>query len=124
MTVGHAGDAAVEGTDYESVSAFTITIAGGSTSGTGSFTLTPTDDSLAEGNEALSIEGSAGVLTVTGTSVTIEDDETASTGITLSADPDAVSEDANATAVTVTATLGDAARPSDTEVTVTVGAGG
>ena len=105
--------------------AFTITIAGGSTSGTGSFTLTPTDDSLAEGNEALSIEGSAGSLTVTGTSVTIEDDETASTGITLSARSGrGYREDANATAVTVTATLGDAARPSDTAVTVTVGHAG
>ena len=91
VTVGDAADAAVEGTDYESVSDFTITIAGGSTSGSGSFTLTPADDSLGEGDEALSIGGSAGTLTVTGTEVTIEDDETVSTAVTLTAAPDAVS---------------------------------
>ena len=42
------------------------------------------DDSLVEGDEALSIEGSAAGLSVTGTAVTIEDDETASTEVTLS----------------------------------------
>ena len=122
VTVGSGADAAVEGTDYQSVSDLTITIAAGSTSGAGTFTLTPVDDALAEGDEELSLNGSASGLTVAGASVTITDDETASTEVTLSASPSSVSEDAGATVVTVTAALDADAFPADTVVTVSVGA--
>ena len=60
-------------------------------------------------------------LTVTGTEVTITDDETASTSVALTVDPATVGEDAAAT--TVTATLNEAARAEAIEVTVSVGSG-
>ena len=48
VAVGDTGTA-TSGTDYAAVSDFTITIAANKTSGTGSFTLTPTDDTALEG---------------------------------------------------------------------------
>ena len=121
VAVGAAGDGAAEGTDYAAVPDFTVTIAAGSTTGSGTFTLTPTDDNLAEGDETLSLTGSAGGLAVTGTALTIADDETVSTGVTLSVTPESVREDAGGTTVTVTAELDADARPSATPVTVAVG---
>ena len=76
------------------MSDFTVTIGAGATSGTGTFTLTPTQDSLGEGDETISVGGSTTVaeLTVRGTELTLVDDETSSTVITLSANPAAVGE--------------------------------
>ena len=76
VSLGAAGDAATEGADYAAVPDFTVTIPGGATSGSAAFTLTPTDDDLAEGDETLSVTGAAAGLTVTGTELTITDDET------------------------------------------------
>ncbi len=124
VAVGSAGDGAAEGTDYATVPDLTVTIPAGSTSGTATFTLTPTDDSLGEGDETLSVTGTADGLTVTGTALTIADDETVSTGVTLTVVPASVGENAGATGVTVTATLDEDARPAETAVTVAVGAAG
>ena len=77
---GGRGDSATEGTDYATVSNFTVTIGANATSGTGTFTLTPTQDLLVEGDETISVKGTATGLTVTGASLTLTDDETASTG--------------------------------------------
>ena len=63
---GGRGDSATEGTDYATVSDFTVTIGAGATSGTGTFTLTPTQDLLGEGDETISVGGTATGLTVTG----------------------------------------------------------
>ena len=78
VTVGDAGDAATEGTDYTTVDTATVTITAGQTTGTESFSLDPTDDDLDESDEALSVTGSntAAGLMVTGTTVTISDDDT------------------------------------------------
>ena len=121
VAVGETGDSATEGTDYTAVSDLTVMIAAGSTSGTGTFTLTPTDDTLGEGSETVSVTGSATGLTVTGTELTLTDDETVSTEVTLSVNPTSVREDASPTTVTVTATLDEDARVSATTVTVAVG---
>ena len=104
-TVGAGGDGVTEGTDYQAVSDFTVTIGAGATSGTGTFTLTPTQDSLGEGDESITVGGTATGLTVTGTSLTLTDDETASTAVTLSVNPASVGEADGATAVVVTAAL-------------------
>ena len=122
VAVGAEGDAATEGTDYATVSDVTVTIPGGSTTGTGTFTLTPTDDELTEGDETLTVSATVTGLTVTGTAVTITDDETASTGVTLTVSPTLVAEDAGATTVTVLARLNGAAGTAATPVTVAVGA--
>ncbi len=121
VAVGDTGDSATEGTDYATVSNFTVTIGANATSGTGTFTLTPTQDLLVEGDETISVKGTATGLTVTGASLTLEDDETASTGVTLSVNPTSVGEADGATAVVVTAALHGAARGSATAVTVAVG---
>ena len=59
VKVGKTGDSAESGTDYEAVSDFTITIGTGKSSGTGTFTLTPKDDNLLEGNEEISVAGTS-----------------------------------------------------------------
>ena len=71
-------DAATEGTDYATVGTITVTITAGQTSGTQSFSLDPTGDDVDENNETLSVTGSttAAGLVVTGTTVTIKDDDT------------------------------------------------
>ena len=124
VAVGDTGDSATEGTDYATVPDFTVTIGAGATSGTGTFTLTPTQDTVSEGDEAISVEGTTTIpgLVVTGTALTLTDDETASTEVTLSVNPTSVGEADGATAVVVTAALDGAALGSATAVTVAVGA--
>ena len=123
IEVGAPGDEATAGTDYAAVTDFTVTIAEGSTSGTGTFTLTPADDELGEGDEGITIGGTS-ALPVTGTSLVLTDDDAVSTGVTLSVAPESAAEDDGATAVVVTATLDGSALPAATEVTVSVGASG
>ena len=121
VSVGKTGDSATSGTDYTSVNDFTVTIVAEQTSGTGTFTLTPTDDGIAEGNETVSVTGSVTGLTVTDTELTITDNDMASTGVTLSVSPSSVGEGAGATTVTVTASLDGSARTVATTVSVSVG---
>ena len=118
--VGDSGSADY-GIDYAKVSDFTINIASGSKTGTGTFTLTPTDDSAVEGDETIGISGSVTGHSLTGTSLTLSENDTHA--ITLSASPTSVAEDASATSVTVTATAG-AAFSSARTVTVAVGGSG
>ena len=125
VQVGATGDSAAEGTDYESVAAFTLEIAANELQGTATFELTPTQDNNAEGAETLSVEGTSSGFMVTGTEVTLTDDDTAPTQITLAVEPEKVSEGAGAATVTVTATLsGSVTLPSATTVTVQVGKSG
>ena len=122
VTVGADGDGAESGTDYETVSGFTITIAAGRTSGSAAFTLTPIDDRVIEGDEPITVSGTSPDLVVHDTQVTIVDDDY--TEITLTADPASVAEDADATEVTVTASTDGDVFADDRAVTVTVGADG
>ena len=124
VTVSVGGGTATSGTDYAAVSDFAVTIPKESASGTGTFNLTPTNDSLAEGDETIDVTGSATDFTVTKAEVTLTDDETAPASITLTTSPTSVSEPGSGTTVTVTATLGGSATlPGATEVTVSVGGG-
>ncbi|MCY3843223.1 MAG: hypothetical protein OXH69_06730, partial [Acidobacteria bacterium] len=75
VTVGKAGDAAVSGTDYTAVAPFDITIPKGDRGAGKSFTLDPTDDSIDEDNETLTLTGASGTLKVTDASITITDDD-------------------------------------------------
>ena len=132
VQVGANTDSATEGTDYATVGALTVTIPAGKASAHVDFSLSPSDDSRAEGNETISITGTAGDLTLTvgGTSVTIEDDDTTPTAIVLSVDADtetagtqtSVAEDGGAKTAKVTATVvGSSTFNSDTTITVAVG---
>ena len=126
VTVVVGSGTATEGTDFASVADFTITIPAGSASATGRFTLDPTEDVIDEGTgETVSVTGSTPASdTVDATEVTIADNDGAPTGITLTASPESVVESANATTVTVTATVnGTTAYAADKAVTVVVGSG-
>ena len=120
VSVGGSGTA-TRGTDYATVADFTVTIAANATSGTGTFNLTPTQDTAVEGSETVGVAGTSPSSTVTGTTVTLTDDDTHA--IDLSASPSTVAEDKASETVTVTATI-NAARSSATTVTVSVGDSG
>ena len=55
--------------------------------GTGTFELTPTQDTVAEGAETLSVAGEATGFTVTGTTVRLTDDEAVPMQVALSVEP-------------------------------------
>ena len=133
VEVGKAADSAREGSDYGAVADQTITIPAGDGSVYKDFTLTPTSDQLAEDDERISLEGTAGDLTVTNTGIDITDNDDEPTSLTLTVDADtgtdlvqtSVAEDGGAKTVRVTATLDQNTRfVSATTVAVTVGKAG
>ena len=124
VTVGRAGDSAASGTDYPPVAGFAVTIPGGQTTGTATFTLTPEDDEIAESPEEITVHGSASGLSVDDVTLILNDDDAASTSVSLSVDPGSVSEDAGSVSVEVTAELNGAADEQPTAVNVTVGRAG
>ena len=83
--------------------------------------LDATDDTAEIGHTVSG--GDYGSETAPSVTVTVDDDEFASTGLRLSANIKEVLESAGATAITVTAALNDGSRLSDTPVEVSVGAG-
>ena len=119
VSVGDSEDSATEGTDYATVSDFDITIKAGQTSGSATFTLTPTQDTAVEGDETISVDGSTTGLTVSGTGLTLTDDD--SVTITLTATPASVGEGAGDTTVTVTAAVGGGTFAGDRTISVSVG---
>ena len=119
VNVAVVGSGAPDAVDFADVPDFTITIPAGETSVKATFTVTPEDDLAYEREETLSVGGTSD-LPVTGTSVSLVDDDKRSTYILLSADPSSVSEGADAAPVAVTATLDAGARTVETLVAVTV----
>ena len=126
-TSKESGDSATPGVDYTAGSG-TLTFAAGDTSKM--VTVTVTGDVLDEENETLTLtlsnpstDTAIGTATATGT---ITDDDTAPTGITLTATPDTVAENVQtAPTVTVTATVNGSTRyVAKKTVTVMVGADG
>ena len=102
-----------------------ITIPMGMDSASGTLSLTLVDDTLVEGDETLMVTGTATDFTIAPQTLTITDDDTAPTEITLSLNPDQVAEDAVSPTVEVTAAFppGSGTLTADTVVTVTVEAG-
>ena len=122
VTVGAAEDAAVSGTDYTaSPASFTVTIPAGSVEASSTFTLGPVNDTLLETDEALTLSGASGSRPVTGTLVTLEDDEASTARLVVRLEPDAVSESAGPTPVTVVAEIVGATPTTPLPVTVRVG---
>ena len=120
---GGGGGQATSGADYSAVEDFTIIIPAGETTGTGTFLLVPTDDRVVEGDETIDVSGAAEGLTVTGTQVTVADDDAVSM-VNLVLGQTNVSEGAPATPVTVTALFSSHSTfRTDTAVTVSVGGG-
>ena len=77
VSVGAAADTAVEGRDYAAVADLVLTIPAGEASTQATFTLEPTDDTLIEPDETLSVWGAANAadLDVIGTAIAIRDDD-------------------------------------------------
>ena len=75
VTVGEDGDTAVSDTDYAGVSGFSVTITAGESSGKGTFSLAPIQDTLDEDDEKLTVHATAAGLTVSDAEVTITDDD-------------------------------------------------
>ena len=131
LTVNYATSdgTATAGTDYTAKSGtltFTNTAAGSQT-----FTVSTEEDTFDESDETFTVtisspSGGGGPTPTIGTAsvvtTTIDDDDAAISGITLSVNPSSVGEDDAKTSFTVTASLGGSTtRPSDTEVTLTLG---
>ena len=123
VTVGSFTDSATEGVDYANVAVLDITVPANATTGQAMFTLSPENDVIAEGAETITVSGRTNGLTVEPATLTLSDNDTASSVVTLSVQPDRVSEDTPED-ITVTASLNAGARAGDTEIRLIVGAAG
>ena len=77
VTIGTLTGSATKGTDYSATSLTSITIPANSSSGTGSITITPTDDQVVEGDETIVISGTTTTqvgLDVSDATITLTDD--------------------------------------------------
>ncbi len=105
VQVNVAGSGAATAVDFDTVSAFDITIAAGDASGTANFTLTPTNDVVDETDETITVRGTSSGLTVNSATISLTDDDAAPTAITLTVSDSSVGEGDGATSITVTATV-------------------
>ena len=115
------GGTATKESDY-SVEAESLTLTAGETSV--STTVRAVDDTMTDPDETIEIVAKLDRQQIGDTrTVTIADDETAATRITLSVNPAAVAEDAGATDITVTGTLNGAAQSTAVAIEVSVASG-
>ena len=110
-----------------SLSGTTLTITAGDTTSSGTVTITAADNNVDAADKAVTVSGAAtdGVTGPASQTLTITDDDAASTTLTLSVAPASIPENATGgdRIVTVTAALDGSARSADTEVSVSVAAG-
>ena len=97
-------------------SPFDIVIPAGAETGTGMFTLTPTDNMVDEADETITVSGTSSGATVTSATITLSDDDVVAPTVMLVLSPQSIAEGAQST---VTATLSAA---SSSPVTVVVSA--
>ena len=114
-----SGTAAVRDVDYTASIGGTFTVDKGATEASTTLTLTPINNDDEDGNRVIGVHASASGGSASA-DVTIADDETASTKISLSADPLTVSEADGVTNVTITATLNGKVLDAKTTVTLSV----
>ena len=105
VRVNVAGSGTATAVDFDTVSAFDITIAAGDASGTANFTLTPTNDAVDETDETVTVRGTSTGLTVNSATISLTDNDAAPTSITLTVSDGSVGEGDGATSITVTATV-------------------
>ena len=105
--------------DFSPSSASQVTIAVGEKKASTTLMLTPYDNKVADGDRLLKVTATASGESGS-VDITIADDETPSTSITLSADTQTVNEDAGTTAVTITATLNGQVVKEDVVVIITI----
>ena len=106
VTVNVAGTSGAGAVDFEPVSSFTISIPANTQSATGTFTLTPVNDSVVETQQRITVSGTLdNGDPVASADLTLTDDDGGGTGagVALSVSPSSIDEDAGTTVVTVTA---------------------
>ena len=115
------GTAAVRDVDYTATIEALITIPAGATEATATLTITPINNDAEEGLKALGVQAK---LVSTGdslaTDIEIRDDETPSTAIELSADPNTLDENVSLTSVAITATLDGKALDEDATIRLVI----
>ena len=121
VSVSGSGDP--DAVDFAPIPDFDIVIPANAPEGRQTFTVVPEDDLIVEADETLTVSGVAD-LPVTPATMELLDDDEASGGIVLSADPARVSEGDGPVAVTVTASLDRGLRQKATTVAVSVSGGG
>ena len=121
LVTPRSGTLAVRDTDYkvDLPSGGSIVIAAGKKEGTLTLILDPINDAVSNGLRSFGVQASASGGSKQ-TDITITDDETASTSITLSVDPHAISEQDDRTRIEVTATLQGRALAENTTVIVEI----
>ena len=122
VTVSGSGLPDVVG--FAPVAPFTLTIPARRSHAAAVFTLTPQDDNTDEGDETVTVSGTATGLQVATATLVLSDNDQASTGLRVQLSQQTVSEGAGNNAIPVTVALNGAARSVDTEVTMTVSGSG
>ena len=115
VTLGTLAGTATKDTDYTITTLASITIAANASSGTGSITLTPTDDAVVEGDETIVIPGTTTTqvgLTVSSATVTLTDDDKSTT----------TPGDTDSAELSITGPTANVAEGSNAEFTVTLSA--
>ena len=113
VSVSVSGSGTAGAVDFTAVANFDIMIAAEAASANNTFTLTPTDDTLDEADETITVSGTSGSLTVNSATITLADDDATPS---LSIDSPIVAEgNAGAKDMTFTVTLSAA---SGRQVTV------
>ena len=128
ITVSASAVDPAKASDFTLSSDTTLTIAAGATTSTGTVTITAAnndDDDNRQVTVSGAVVNTAGVTAPADVTLTIFDDESASTKVTLTVSPTSVAEDAAGSdrTVTVTAELDGDPLPQATEVTVSVSGG-
>ena len=106
VTIGTLAGTATKGTDYTATTLASITIPANTASATGTFTITPTDDEVVEGNETITVSGTTTVdLGVNDAEITLTDHSTGqaldSAKLSISG-PSALVDEGSAASFTVT----------------------
>ena len=126
VTVSATAVSPASASDFTLSSNKVLTIAAEQTASTGTVTITAVDNDDDDDNRRVTVSGVAenadGVTQPSSSTLTIVDDESASTTVTLTVSPTSVPEDATGAArtVTVTAELDGDPLPRTTQVTVSV----
>ena len=123
LPISVSGSGTVSAVDFADVSDFNLTVNAGAVSGTATFTLTPTNDSVDETDETITVSSTSSLVSGSATLTLEDDDDTPSMRLTVS--PTLINENAGATEVTVTATLvGSGTYGADQSVSISVAGSG
>jgi hypothetical protein len=99
-----SGSGLASAVDFAPVASFNIVVPSGATSGSATFTLTPENDLVDETDETITVASTSSLVNGTD-EISLRDDDTAPTGISLDATPTVAHEDEGEQVVTVTATV-------------------